>query len=455
MGMANARPNYAEQNECNRLLAECKPFARMFPEVRAGIALLMKRRTFAPGEVLMQQGDPGDSLMVVSKGDAEVLLEIPGQPDTLLHTVRRPEVVGEMALITRGQRTATVRARTEVDTFVLPAEAFEQLAQRHSEVTVVMTDLLSDRLGSTRIDAFDHKVVENYRIEGCLARGAMAIVYEAVEVGTEVRFALKMMDHRLSYNSDALTRFHREASIAAQLDHQNLVKVYGKFECYRTFFLVMELCDGPSMAQLLEAVGPLPETAVRSILGQLYCGLTYLHESGTTHRDVKLSNVLSRQDGRIKLADFGLARPKFEPHLTDAGVVLGTPAYMAPEQFEGKEIDERIDFYALGCLAMELLTGKPLFDEDSLPAMISRKMTFTLPARRRIREDLSEELYDLIGTALQHDPNDRVLPRDVLLRWAQPLDRSLLVNDAWNAYNISHGSTERMVQEDDGEMRPS
>jgi CRP-like cAMP-binding protein len=451
--MADARPDYREQNDCNRLLAECKPFARMFPQVRAAIALLMSRRIFAPGEALMQQGGPGDSLMVLSKGEAEVLLEIPGQADTLLRTVRRPDVVGEMALITRGRRTATVRARTEVEAFVLPAEAFEELAHRHSEVTVVMTDLLSDRLGSTRIDAFDNKVVEGYRIEGCLARGAMAIVYEAVEVGTDNRFALKMMDHRLAYNSDALTRFHREASIAATLDHENLVKVYDKFECYRTFFLVMELCDGPSLAQLLETVGPLPEDAIRSILGQLYAGLCYLHQSGTTHRDVKLSNVLSRQDGRIKLADFGLARPKFEPHLTDAGTVLGTPAYMAPEQFEGKEIDERIDFYALGCLAMELLTGRPLFDENSLPAIIARKISFKMPERSRIRQDLSEELYELIGIALRHDPADRVLPQDVLARWAQPLDHSLLTHGLWNNYNIAHGTTERLVRGDDGNLR--
>jgi len=317
------------------------------------------------------------------------------------------------------------------------------------EVTVVLTDLLSDRLGTDRVDALDNKLVNGYRVEGCLARGAMAIVYEAVKEGTRDRFALKMMDHRLVYNSDALARFQQEATIAESLSHVNLVKVYGRFEHYRTFFLVMEYCDGPSLAQLVATAGPLPESVVRPIIGQVFAGLTYLHESGTTHRDIKLSNVLSCQDGTIKLADFGLARPRFEPHLTDAGMVLGTPAYMAPEQFEGKEVGNTVDFYAMGCLAYELLTGEPLFDEPSLAAMISRKMSWTMLERSAITPDISDELYDVLQKTLSKNPADRLLSPELLGQWAAPLDRDVVASSEWNVYSISRASTVRVDQDDD------
>ena len=448
--MKNNRPDYAEQNECNRLLAECKPFKRMSPEVRAAIASLMSRQGFAAGAPLMQQGAEGDSLMVLSKGKASVVLEIPSQEETLLRTVSRADVVGEMALITRAPRSATVRADEDVDAFVLPAADFDELANRHPEVTVVMTDLLSDRLGTGRVDAFDNKSLQGYRVVGCLARGAMAIVYEAVEEDTGERLALKMMDHRLVYNADALARFHREAALAASLSHPNLVKVYRKFGCFRTFFLVMEYCDGPSLAQMNELSGPLPESEVRKILGQLYAGLRYIHSHGTTHRDVKLSNVLTCRDGTIKLGDFGLARPKFEPHLTDAGIVVGTPAYMAPEQFEMAEIDHQIDFYALGCMTYELLTGKPLFNEPTLPAIIARKMALTLPERQAIREDLSEDLYGVMTVALRKNPIDRRLPEDLLKEWAAPLDGALFADERWNSFNIAHGSTASISRDSEG-----
>jgi CRP-like cAMP-binding protein len=447
--MGTDHTDFAEQRECNRLLAECSAFARMSPQVRAAIAALMKRLSFAPGDILMRQGDHGDALMVLSKGKAAVVLELPDQDDKLLRTVSRSDVVGEMALITRPPRTATVRAEDAVEAFVLPADAFEDLANRHMEVTVVLTDLLSDRLGTDRVDALDNKLVQGYRVEGCLARGAMAIVYEAVKEGTEDRFALKMMDHRLVYNSDALARFQQEATIAETLSHPNLVKVFGRFEHYRTFFLVMEYCDGPSLAQLIETAGPLPESVVRKILGQVFAGLTYLHESGTTHRDIKLSNVLSCQDGTLKLADFGLARPRFEPHLTDAGMVLGTPAYMAPEQFEGKEVDSTVDFYAMGCLAYELLTGVPLFDEPSLSAMITRKMSWSMPERSAINADISDELYDVLQKTLSNDPADRLLSPELLGQWAAPLASDVVGNAQWNAYSIARASTVRVDQDDD------
>jgi serine/threonine protein kinase len=399
------------------------------------------------------QGDKGDSLMVLSKGDAAVVLEIPGQDETILRQVGRADVVGEMALITREPRTATVRANSAVEAFVLPAADFDDLALKHPQVTVVMTDLLSDRLGQNRIDAFDHKLIEGYRVAGFLARGAMAIVYEVIKEDTQEHLALKMMDHRLIYNADALARFHREAAIAASLTHPNLVKVYDKLECYRTFFLVMEYCDGPSLAQMNEMAGPLPEAEVRKALGQLYLGLTCLHDSGTTHRDVKLSNVLSCSDGTIKLADFGLARPDFEPHLTDAGVVVGTPAFMAPEQFDHTEVGHNIDFYALGCLAYELLTGSQLFDEPTLAATMARKMNLVLPERRAIREDLSEELYAFLQVALSRDPRDRRHDRQQLTSWAGPLDRELVARRNWEAFNLVDASTERIIKDEDGEQR--
>jgi CRP-like cAMP-binding protein len=342
---------------CSEVLAGCQAFSRLPLSVRDLLSAFMFRQPFQTGEVLMRQGEQGTNLMVIGGGSAQVVLRLPDGSVRRLEIVSRGDIVGEMALLTRDPRNADVVALEAGEAFVLSADLFEVLTSRHPDISVVLTDLLTERLGRQQIDALGQKVLHGYRVEECIGRGGMATVYRAVHEESGERVALKMMHHRLVYDPDALARFQREADIAESLAHKNIVAVYGRFSDYKTYFMVMEFCDGPTLGRVIREWGGLEEDAVRAVIGQLAQALTYLHDRDLAHRDLKPSNVLLTREGRVKLADFGLARPVYARKLTLRGVAVGTPAYMAPEQIAGRSVDSSVDIYALGCLAYELLTG--------------------------------------------------------------------------------------------------
>ncbi|UCE03784.1 MAG: protein kinase [Candidatus Latescibacterota bacterium] len=410
---------------CSDVLAGCQAFSRLPLSVRDLLSAFMVRQSFQTGEVLMRQGEQGTNLMVIGRGSAQVTLRLPDGSERPLEIVSRGDIVGEMALLTRDPRTADVVALEAGEAFVLSADVFEVLTSRHPDISVVLTDLLTERFGRQQIDALGQKVLHGYRVEECIGRGGMGTVYRAVHEESGERVALKMMHHRLVYDPDALARFQREADIAESLAHKNIVRVYGRFSDYKTYFMVMEFCDGPTLGRVIREWGGLQEDAVRAVIGQLAQALTYLHERDLAHRDLKPSNVLLTHAGRVKLADFGLARPVYARKLTLRGVAVGTPAYMAPEQIAGRNVDSSVDIYALGCLAYELLTGAPMFDEEELTALIYKKMKWELPPRAEILEDLSEELYDVLRMSLSSRPQERRIRLAEIAGWAQPLDTDL------------------------------
>jgi serine/threonine protein kinase len=411
---------------CSEVLAGCQAFSRLPLSVRDLLSAFMFRQPFQTGEVLMRQGEQGTNLMVIGGGSAQVVLRLPDGSVRRLEIVSRGDIVGEMALLTRDPRNADVVALEAGEAFVLSADLFEVLTSRHPDISVVLTDLLTERLGRQQIDALGQKVLHGYRVEECIGRGGMATVYRAVHEESGERVALKMMHHRLVYDPDALARFQREADIAESLAHKNIVAVYGRFSDYKTYFMVMEFCDGPTLGRVIREWGGLEEDAVRAVIGQLAQALTYLHDRDLAHRDLKPSNVLLTREGRVKLADFGLARPVYARKLTLRGVAVGTPAYMAPEQIAGRSVDSSVDIYALGCLAYELLTGAPMFDEEELTALIYKKMKWELPPRAEILEGLSEELYDVLRMSLSSRPEERRIRLAEIASWAQPVDTDVV-----------------------------
>jgi len=396
-------------------------FSALPPIVLELLAGRMEERRYRPGEYLMRQGEPGDSLILIAEGVAEVAVTDARGERIVLARPGRGEVVGEMALLTDERRTADVIATGDLKALVLRAEDFRALAARHPVVSVVLTDLAAKRLGSSEFDALRGKILGRYRIVRCLGRGGMAVVYEARGIEHNKRVALKMLSHRLVYDTKAFARFQREADIVAALRHENICSLFDRFAAYGTYFLVMEYCDGPSLDKVVQLSTPLPEEKVRALAGQLAKALAYVHAQGVVHRDLKPSNVLFTSAGTAKLADFGIAKPQDAAALTAEGTILGTPRYMAPEQLGGRPAGKEADIYAMGCLIYTLLTGCEPFEGSDLTEILYQKLTWRLPPRSSFGQPVSSELYDLLCSCLHAEPEKRKVDLSSLSEWAAPV----------------------------------
>ena len=209
------------------------------------------------------------------------------------------------------------------------------------------------------------------------------------------------------------------------LRHENIAALERLFPAYNTHFLVMEFCDGGDFNHVLSERGPLPEPVVRRVLGQLATALDHIHGRGLIHRDLKPNNVLLTRAGVVKLSDFGLATVaqgvNDETRLMPEGL-MGTPAYMAPEQLSNTPLDARADIYAVGCIAYTLLTATPLFRNNNLYDLIQDKLTRQVPPANEIGGGISAELHDFMVQALRTDRAERPESVAPLTAWAGPID---------------------------------
>ncbi|MCB9603085.1 MAG: serine/threonine protein kinase [Sandaracinus sp.] len=201
-------------------------------------------------------------------------------------------------------------------------------------------------------------LASRYRIEHPIARGGMGAVYEAFDVTLGRAVALKVLRDELVADPRALERFRREARACAAVTHPSLVALYDLQLEHEPPFLVMELVEGETLDAVLAERGRLPWPEVVTLGVQLLEGLARLHDVGVVHRDVKPSNVMMRDDGRAALLDLGVARIDAEKTLTDAGVSVGTPAYMAPEQLMGRGAGPALDLFAVGLVLHVAATGQ-------------------------------------------------------------------------------------------------
>lgn len=406
------------------LLRQSKVLKALSEPTLRELMSVAEERQYAAGDYMIRQGDPGTGLLILIDGTAHARLRHP-EGDRWLGKFVAGDLAGEMALVTREPRSADVIADSDVRVWLIPTEAFDQLAMRHIELGLVLTKLVADRLGQAAMDGFGDKQVEGFRIIRCIGRGGMSVVYEAEDRATGEVVALKMMSYRLIYDAAALARFRQESQLHQGLHHGNIAELRRLFPAFRTYFLVMELCEGLDLRRLLLRRGRLPEREVRAILGQLALALEYIHGAGIVHRDLKPANVMVTRSGRVKLMDFGLAVPAAgeddETRATDVSV-LGTPAYMAPEQLGRGRIDRRTDVYAVACLAYELLAGTRLFASPDIYGLLQEKATLELPPADAIGDGLSDELYAFLKAALRRQPDERPASLQVLVQWAAPCD---------------------------------
>jgi eukaryotic-like serine/threonine-protein kinase len=258
-----------------------------------------------------------------------------------------------------------------------------------------------------------------YRLERPLGYGGMATVYLArdSELGRPV--AVKLLAENAAGDDGLRERFVREARLAARLSHPNVVSVFDAGEDGGRPYIVMEHVEGETLSDLLARRGPLPAEDARTLALQAARGLAHAHAAGLVHRDVKPQNLLLREDGTLKIADFGIARAAEGTALTQAGTVLGTAAYVAPEQALGEEVTPASDVYSLGAVLYELLTGRPPLEIESLEDLAKRR---TIPPVRELAPDVPGDLEGVVMRCLARNPEYRPthLERELAPMGAEP-----------------------------------
>jgi CRP-like cAMP-binding protein/predicted Ser/Thr protein kinase len=425
----STRERSASEHSRREAPLRASPFSVLKADTLADLLSAMQYHECGPGDCLIRQGDPAEFLLLILSGHACASVRDTPSDRPPVGEFGAGDIVGEMSLLTNEPRTADVVAQTAMRFLKLSASDFHFLAGRHPDLPLVLTEVVTERLGHGRYDGLGGKDVHGYQIVQCVGRGGMGVVYEARHVASNRKVALKMMNHRLIYQLSALRRFQREAAILETLDHPSIARLYECFPAYRTEFLAMEFCEGKTLSQLIALRGPLKEDLVRRMLGQLAGALGYVHGRGIVHRDLKPSNIVLTGQGTIKLLDFGIVTVEADSDLWRAWKtssrpvgMIGTPRYMAPEQFSHKVADRRADFYGLACVAFEALSGRSVVEATDVYEIMREHARFVLPPREAIGTGVSEDLYAILVAGLEHDPDKRLLDLDRLAAWAAPLD---------------------------------
>jgi len=290
----------------------------------------------------------------------------------------------------------------------LEAPALEAVAKEQAE-DQRQSSLLGQQLGS-------------YKIVSLLGAGGMGEVYQAHDTKLGRDVAIKVLPPAMVHDAERLVRFQREARMLAALNHPNIATIYGLEQSGSEHYLVMELVAGHTLAERISG-GALKIKESLNVAGQIAEALEAAHERGVVHRDLKPANVKVTPEGRVKVLDFGLAKafsgdgeqdlsnaPTLTAMATEEGRILGTPAYMSPEQARGKAVDKRTDIWAFGCVLYEMLTGKVTFRgetiSDTIAAVLERE-----PNWRALPPETPAKIRDLLQRCLQKDSTRRL--RDI------------------------------------------
>jgi serine/threonine protein kinase len=412
-------------NSITHALQRSPLFQSLSQETRNDLAKQVSLSCFSKGTPIIRHGEAGDCMFLIASGHVRVVLPEAHSPEHAVVTLGDGQVFGEMALLTGAPRSADVEAIEDTECIVFPRKAMEELMRHNPELARMLTTILGERLiRSGRLPQ-----VGKYRLLDELARGGMAVVYEGFHPDLERPVAIKMLHHELVYQAEYRKRFRNEARIIALLHHPNIVEVFDTEEAYATFFIIMEKLKGNDLKEAIERRGNIPHEETRHILQQLTSAVCYAHSKGVIHRDIKPSNVMLSPDGQVKLMDFGIAlKPRGNRKATKAPQYAGTPFYMAPEQQRGQRIDGRVDLYALGIMAYEMLTGSLPF--SGTPTDIyEQKSSLGALSPQSIDPTIPDDLETFVKRATAFHIDDRFVDGKDMLQLLQRSDSSAIFLD--------------------------
>ena len=284
----------------------------------------------------------------------------------------------------------------KTDVFNVAAKLITQPAEKKSIFT-------SDSIDDARFVPGDI-LSERYRIVGLLGRGGMGEVYRADDLKLKQPVALKFLPASLNTDGAALARFYKEVSVARQISHRHVCRVYDVAEYSGEHFISMEFVRGEELSSLLKRIGRVPQDKAVDVARQLCAGLAAVHERGVLHRDLKSANIMLDEHGEVRITDFGIAALAVE----NRREMSGTPAYMSPEQLDSQELTARSDIYSLGLVLYELFTGKKAFQATSLPELLRLRRSDTTPTSPAEHvPDLDPLIERVIFRCLERDPSKR------------------------------------------------
>ena len=381
-------------------LMQTQFFEAIPDDARFHLLSAMTAKTVPAGERFIRQGEEGNCLYIIQEGTCAVTLEREGAA----HPLERfgpGDIVGEMAILTGEKRSAHVDAEVDMVLWLISRKSFDPICEEFPQLREFLTRLVTNRLTKCMLTA--ERVVGKYVADRVIGSGGGSVVYQGYHSALSMPVAIKMLKHTMAMDHAFVELFRNEAKIIAQLNHENIVKVYDVEELYRTFFIVMEYVEGVTLKQVLEQPDrPALPTMVDCLL-QLCFGLQHAHEKGVIHRDIKPGNVLVQKDSRIKIFDFGLA---CTPGTRDE-YVSGTVLYLSPEQIKGDPMDDRTDIYSLGIMAHEMFTGRKACPVADTATVLNWHLKADIEDPRLCSPDLPDELADFLIRATNRDPEQR------------------------------------------------
>jgi beta-lactam-binding protein with PASTA domain/predicted Ser/Thr protein kinase len=299
-------------------------------------------------------------------------------------------------------------------------------------------------------------VDERYRLDRKIGSGGMADVWLAEDTELDRQVAIKILHDRFAQDKEFVQRFQREAQSAAGLQHPNVVGIFDRGVFRDTYFIAMEYVDGPSLKDLVKGGMGIQDAIdfTRQILG----AARFAHRKGIIHRDLKPQNVLIDDEGRARVADFGIARGGENSDITATGSVMGTAQYLSPEQAQGKPTTPRSDIYSIGVILYEALTGRVPFEGDSAVAVALKQVSETPRRPSAINPNIPPALDAVVMRALAKDPEARFKDADAFLRGLDAAerapDRPRPQDTAAFAAVTPEGETELEDEEEDGYYEP-